>query len=184
MRIKLHEVPEEGREYILNRQTAELNSVLQDLVADHAYDIKVFLKPLNTKNFSLTGTIQTATIEICSACGDSFKFKVDTKVNEILIPSEFEPKNSQFSKSNHVSELDTDGPSVSEYKNDVFDLGEFVHEAIALVIPYNPKPETDDKGACRICLKTIPTELFSYDEKMSEQKKETPFSALKGLKLN
>ncbi|MFN3697347.1 MAG: YceD family protein [Pseudobdellovibrio sp.] len=184
MRIKLHEIPEEGRQYILNRKTAELNSTLQDIIADHAYDVQVFIKPLNTKNFSLTGQIETATIEICSACGDSFKFKVKTQVNEILIPSEYEPKNSQFSKSNHVSELDGDGPGVSEYKNDVFELGEFVHEAIALVIPYNPKPDVDEKGACKICFKTISTEFFSYDEKMGEVVKTNPFSALKGIKLN
>lgn len=184
MRIKLNEIPEEGREYFFNRQTGELNQILKDLIDSLPYEAKIYIKPMNTKNYDVRGYIKTATQELCSACGDTFQFKVDAKIQEILIPGADEIKNSQFAKSNHVSELDESGPGVSEYKNEIFEIGEFLHEAIALNIPFNPKPDLNDDGSCTICLKTLSQDAFFYDEKMGEVVKSNPFQALKGVKIN
>jgi uncharacterized protein len=57
-----------------------------------------------------------------------------------------------------------------------FDLGEFLHEAVALEIPFNP--------CCASCAATKKDKVFVYDEKMGEETKPSPFQALKGLKLN
>jgi len=184
MRIKLNEIPEDGREYTFNRQTGELNEDLRDLIGDLPFEAKIFIKPMNTKNYDVRGFIKTATQEMCSLCGDTFKFKVEAKIQEILIPGADEIKNSQFAKSNHVSELDESGPGVSEYKNDIFEVGEFLHEAIAINVPFNPKPDLNDDGSCTICLKTLSQEAFYYDEKMSEVVKTNPFQALKSIKVN
>lgn len=187
MKIKLHEIPEEGREYVFNRSTGELNTVLKDLISDSAYEAKAFIRPLNSKDYEVKGFIKTHTDELCSHCGDSFKFKVEALVHEILIPGTEEIKNSQFSKSNHVSELKEDGPGVSEYHSDQFDLGEFLHEAVALAIPFNPRHETDDE-ACKTKFKTPVSGTFVYDEKMGntieQEKKNNAFNVLKGLKIN
>jgi uncharacterized protein len=185
MKIKLHEIPEDGREYILNRKTGELNTVLQDLINAADYDAKVFIRPLNTKNYAIHGFIKSSTQEMCSHCGESFAFKVETKVNEILIPGAEEIKNSQFSKSNHVSELNDDGPGVSEYFGDVFDLGEYLHEAIAISIPFNPRHDEGDPD-CKVKFESASQDAFIYDEKMSTEgeKKNSAFNVLKGLKLN
>lgn len=186
MKIKLHEIPEDGREYQFNRETGELNSVLKDLIENSAYDAKVFVKPLNTKNYEIKGYIKSFTNELCSTCGENFKFKAEASVHELLIPGAEEIKNSQFSKSNHVSELNEDGPGVSEYFGDVFDLGEFLHEAIAFSIPFNPRHETNDPE-CKSILKSADTEPFIYDEKMGntieQEKKNNAFNKLKGLKF-
>lgn len=183
MKIKLHEIPEEGKEYTFNRNTAELNDSLEDLIHNSGYDIRVHIKPLTTKNYEVRGSVNTATDELCSLCGDAFKFKVNARLHEILVPALHEAKNNQFSKSNHVSELKEDGPGVTEYSNDIFDLGEYLHEAIALTIPFNPKHDINDP-ACKTAVKSSDKNAFIYDEKMSEEKKSNAFDVLKGLKIN
>lgn len=183
MKIKLHEIPEEGREYTYNRNTGELNAALADLIEDAPYEAKIFIRPLNTKNYDVAGYIKSQTTELCSQCGESFKYKAEAKVHEILIPGAEEIKNSQFAKSNHVSELNEDGPGVSEYFGDQFDMGEFLHEAIAFSIPFNPRHEANDP-TCKTSFKSAEGDAFIYDEKMGEEKKNNAFNVLKGLKLN
>jgi len=187
MKIKLNEIPEDGRDYVFNRKTGELNSVLEDLIGKAEYTAQVFIRPLNTKNYDLKGSIKSETEELCSHCGENFQFKAQASVHEILIPGAEEIKNSQFSKSNHVSELNQDGPSVSEYFGDAFDIGEFLHEALAFSIPFNPRHDAGDT-ACKTAIKSADTDAFIYDENMGntieQEKKNNAFNVLKGLKLN
>lgn len=187
MKIKLHEIPEDGREYIFNRKTGELNAVLADLIEKADYTAQIYIRPLNTKNYDIKGSIKSETKEICSHCGENFNFKAQASFHEILIPGAEEIKNSQFSKSNHVSELNEDGPGVSEYFADQFDVGEFFHEALAFSIPFNPRHDAGDPD-CKTIFKSEDSETFIYDEKMGntieQEKKNNAFNVLKGLKLN
>lgn len=180
--VKLHEIPENGKEFVFNRKTAELNLILKDLIEDSNYEVTVFIKPMNTKNYEVKGTATASSTQLCSTCGDNFEFKSKAYISEILIPGAEDIKNSHFSKSNHVSELNQDGPGVSEYFADTFDLGEFLHEAIAFTIPFNPKHDAKD-SACTVKFKSDENG-FIYDEKMSEEKKPNAFDVLKGIKLN
>jgi uncharacterized protein len=181
MKIKLNEIPESGREYHLTRTTGELNTDLQDLIADHPYELKFYIRPLNTKDYELKGSLATHTKELCSICGENFKFNIIPKIHEILIESAGQDKElEKQSRSNHFSELNENGPSVIEYSDAAFELGEFTHEAIAISIPFNPK--------CETCLKSDTGVPFRYDEDMGTFEKakeqENPFSVLKGLKIN
>lgn len=181
MKIKLNEIPADGREYTFNRKTAELNAVLQDLIADNPYDVKFFINPLNTKDYELKGKLTTHTQELCSLCGETFKFNVNAKIHEILIESAGADKElEKQSRSNHFSELNETGPSVVEYHDGVFEAGDFIHETAAISIPFNPK--------CESCLKSDTGEPFRYDEDMGNfekaKEKENPFNVLKGLKIN
>lgn len=183
-KIKLHEIPEDGKTFHFNRETAELNQELKDLIENSNYNAEVSIKPLNSRDYEVKGQITTQTTEICSLCGEKFKFNIKTSFHELLIPASEDYKNSQFSKSNHVSELNEEGPGVIEYKNEIFAAGEYLHEAIAISVPYNPKPEINDDGSCKVCLKAAINDTFTYDEKMGEEVKINPFQALKGIKLN
>ena len=104
-------------------------------------------------------------------------------MNEILIPKPNDKELEKQTRSNHFSELDETAPSVSEYKNEVFELGDLVHEAIAISIPFNPKPEQNDDGSCKVCLKTTLTDAFMYDEKLSIETQVSPFNVLKDVKI-
>lgn len=179
MKIKLNEIPEEGRSYIFNRQTAELNSVLQDILDNNDYAISLDIRPLNTKDFTILGSVTTQTREQCSRCAEDFNFSIEKKIHEILIPSQQEDRTGKYAKTspNIINATDEEQQiGVTEYSKQQFDLGEFVHESIALEVPFNPH--------CHTCQKQGDEKAFIYDEKMGDETKPNPFEALKGLKLN
>ena len=179
MKIRLNEIPEEGRNYIFNRKTAELNTALQDLINSHPYDINIDIRPLNPKDFTVTGTVTTKSEQQCSRCAEDFDFEIDKKIREILIPAHEEDRTGKYAKTSSTlvtADSSETSVSVTEYSNLQFDLGEFMHEMVALEVPFNP--------FCTKCLKLKNEKPFVYDEKMSEETKPNPFQALKGLKLN
>lgn len=178
MKIRLNEIPEEGRQYKLNRETAELNAVLEDLLHKNAYDVNLDIRPLNPRDFTLNGNIATKTREQCSRCGEDFDFTIDKKVHEILIPGHDEDRTGKYAKSSPsgAGAADDTEVSVTEYSKQQFDLGEYLHEVIALEVPYNP--------FCSTCSQPENDKAFIYDEKMGEETKPNPFQALKGIKIN
>ncbi len=179
MKIRLNEIPEIGRNYIFNRQTAELNTVLEDLIKNNSYDVNFDIKPLNSKDFTVTGTILTQTHEQCSRCAEDFDLLIDKKIREILIPNQEDDRTGKYAKSSTTlvtADSEETNMSVTEYSKSEFDLGEFLHEAIALEVPFNP--------FCTSCKKLRNDQPFVYDEKMGEEEKPNPFKALKGIKLN
>lgn len=184
MKINLTEIPEEGRAYHWNSQTAELNAILADLIGKTAHEAEFFIKPLNSKDFELIGNIKTKLPEQCSRCGIDFAFPVDAKFHEILIPKQDQPRNSKYSKVNHVSDLPQGGPEVSEYEGHHFDIGEYLHEVVAIAAPFNPAGPEDENGDCSICKIPVKGRSFSYEEQMPEDKPQNPFAALKNIKIN
>src|SRR3989344_2161785 len=98
MKIRLNEIPELGRNYVLNRQTAELNSVLEDLIKNNSYDINLDIIPLNSKDFTVTGSLLTKTFEQCSRCAEDFDLIIDKKIREILIPNHEEDRTGKYAK--------------------------------------------------------------------------------------
>lgn len=177
MKIRLNEIPEEGRQYRLNRETAELNAVLEDLIHHNTYNVNLDIRPLNARDFTLNGSIATQTHEQCSRCGEDFDFAIDKKVHEILIPGHDEDRTGKYAKSSSPSATGGDDEvSVTEYSKQQFDLGEYLHEVIALEVPFNP--------FCSTCTKPENDKAFTYDEKMGEESKPNPFQALKGIKIN
>ncbi len=180
MKIKLNEIPEEGRQFHFNREDSELCSILNDLVKSQSFDIQFFLKPLNSKNFDLNGHLKTQIPCQCSLCAEDFQFIINSSLREILIPAQSEDRTDKYARgSNSLGSISSDQDtemSVSYYLKNNFDVGEFLHEAIALEIPFNPK--------CSTCLNKNSTDVLIYDEKMGEDIKPSPFSALKNLKLN
>ncbi len=183
MKIKLSDIPEEGQNYEFDRKTAELNQALDDLIADADYHIQFFIKPLNTKDFTLTGMIRTKTKENCSRCGDLFQFPIEKRINEILIPKPELDRTGKYAKTTvAISEKDLE-IAVLEYTNNQFDLGDYLHEAIAIDVPFNPMPKTKINGDCILCDKPANAGNIIYDENLSVEKK-NPFLSLKNIKLN
>ncbi len=183
--IRLADIPEEGKNFTWTRETSELNSVLADLLQDQKYSVQFYIKPINNRDYTLTGTIQTQVPEACSLCGLDFKFPIQIKLNEILIPHQTDDRKGHYARVNHVSDAESneEGPQAVEYaENDTFNMGEYVHEAIAITIPYKPVPESNTQGDCLTCGINQRTHNFSYDEKM-EDEKPNPFAVLKNYKL-
>lgn len=184
MKIRLFEIPEDGKSFTFNRKTAELNEILSDLIGSEAYEAELFLRPINSKDFELTGKIKTQTPTDCSRCGDDMKFPIQHVIREILIPKQAVDKTGKYAKPNHILELQSETTvEVLEVEDEVFDMGEYLHEVVGLAIPFNPAPPLQSDGSCGLCKKTFKTEAFVYDEPM-EVTKENPFAVLKSIKLN
>lgn len=185
MRINLHEIPEEGREYLWSTPTGELTQTLQELIGSNTYTAQFTIRPMNHKDFELRGTIKTRAPDLCSRCGDDIKFPVEASFHEILIPPQEQDRSGRYSKVNHISESVEEGPGAVEYTPQMqFDMGEYLHETVAISIPYNPAPPLNSEGKCSECNLCPPKEAILYADTMEEETpKPNPFAALKGLKL-
>lgn len=185
MKIRLHEIPQEGEAFQWTRQTSEANQALADLILDADYKTDFFIRRLNSRDFELSGSIQTVVPELCSRCGINIRFPIRARFHEILIPhQESQGRTGKYGRVNHLSESEASGPSVSEYQADeTFEMGEYLREQIALQIPFNPAPPINEKGDCGDCLIPVAGKSFNYDEDMPEARPESPFAALKNLKI-
>jgi uncharacterized protein len=184
MKINLAEIPEEGKSFVVNNKTAELNTVLKDLVGDMPHRAEFFIKPLNTRDFELTGEIETEVPSECSRCALDFNLKIKQPFTGILIPRQADDRTGKYAKVNHVSEALTDGPVTAEHDGLIFDMGEYLHEAVAIAMPFNPVGPENEKGDCSVCGIRVRGRNFGYDEVMPKEKPESPFAALKNIKLN
>ncbi|MFP5520190.1 MAG: YceD family protein [Bdellovibrionia bacterium] len=184
MRLILSEIPEEGKEFIVNSQTAELNETLRDLIGKNPHEARFFVRPLNSKDYELSGKIKTKLAETCSRCGLDIQLDIDSDFREILIPKQIDTRTGKYAKPNHISDVEAEGPDVSEYSGNSFDMGEYLHEVVALAAPYNPVGPENEKGDCSICEMPVRGRSFGYDEEMPEDMQKKPFAALKNLKLN
>jgi uncharacterized protein len=185
MKIKLNEISEDGKSFEWDEKSGELVHTLQDLIGSSAHSAQFLIRPINSKDYQMTGLIRTAAPESCSRCGMDFKFDVEQKFNEILIPRQPDDRTGKYAKVNHISEAEQEGPSVAEYEtNMVFDMGEYLHEQVALALPFNPAPAEKPNGDCSLCDRPVRGQLFSYNEEMPQEKANNPFEVLKNFKPN
>lgn len=181
MIINLNEIPPEGQQWIINRQTGELNESLRDLIQDRPFSAEFTLHPMQTGTYELRGFIRTELPEACSRCGLDFQFPVSETFHELLLPALDTPRDARFAKANHYSDQSHEGPTVVEYNGHHFDAGEYFHEVVALAEPPNPAPAEDENGKCRLCQIPVSNQPFVYDEPMPEP--ESPFAILKKMKM-
>lgn len=184
MRINLSDIPEEGQNFVCTPKTGELNAVLKDLLGNTPFHAEFFIKPLNSRDFEMSGFIRSELPEDCSRCGLDFKMKIHPTFREILIPRQAETRTGKYAKVNHISEAVDDGPSVAEYDGLVFNMGEYLHEVVAIAAPFNPAGPENENGDCSVCGIHVRGKSFSYNEEMPVEKPESPFAALKNIKLN
>jgi uncharacterized protein len=184
MKINLAGIPEDGVTYVWTRQTGEVNAVLADLIEKEAYTAEFTIRPLNSKDFDMTGKISTKMPCQCSRCGNDMKLPMNEKFHEILIPKQDQPRNSKYAKVNHLSDIPAGEMDFCEYEDLQFDIGEYLHEVIALATPFNPVCPKEDNPDCSIYTNPEPEHGFIYNEEMPAEKPESPFAALKNLKLN
>lgn len=183
MKINLAIIPEHGQTWLVNKNTAELNEALRDLIGPAQYQAEFTIRPLQASaTYELRGTIKTELPEQCSRCGLDFKMPVDTKFNHLLMPSVDTPRDAKFSKTNHFSDLNDSGLEVAEYVGESFDASEFFHEIVALAEPFSPAPKEDKEGNCTLCKINVKTHNFGYTEELKT--KNNPFATLKGTKFN
>ncbi len=184
MIINLAEIPEEGRNYEYTTETGEVTEALADLIGENKYTTQFTIRPLNTRDFVLTGSIQTKSKELCSYCGQKIQFPLTVKFNEILIPPQEMTRDGHYAKPNHFTENEAGDLQSFEYSAGMkLNIGEYLHESIALQVPYNPAPEISAKGDCSDCGLNVQNLLKTYEEKPTPLEETNPFAVLKTLKI-
>lgn len=184
MKIRLNEIPDEGRSYLFDRQSAELNSDLQDLIGSKPYSIDVFIKPIGNA-YEMRGTVQTTLDEVCSTCGYDFELPVDRKFNEIIFQDETEHRKSQGVHGNQSVDFLGEGPAMVPVRGNVFDASDYFHEAIALAEPFYPT--CGPNGTClhadevREIVERLEAEA---DFGEAESTNKSPFAVLKDVELS
>lgn len=183
MKIRLNEIPSEGRSYVFNRESGELNSNLDDLIDSNAYDVDLFIKPIGNA-YEMKGHVKTTLPEVCSKCGWDFELPMERGFHEIL----FEEQSDEHRKTHSVHgnqsvDFFAEGPSMTPVRGEVFDPGEFVHEVIALAEPFYPMCG-EDKCVRIEEVRAIQSRLESEFQLAEEKTEGHPaFSVLKGINL-
>jgi uncharacterized metal-binding protein YceD (DUF177 family) len=176
--IRLNELPDQGRTFVYSRSTGEIQAQLEDLLGDRDYSVRLQITPLG-QAFRIEGQIQSGLDLQCSLCGIDFAFPLDIQINELLAVLPRLPKNGQYSRANHQSDLDESQPFCTELSSYDFDMGAFVREQIAVQEPSRPTARPDCETQCENYRALKTTGLLE-----SQTTKSQPFDVLKGLKLN
>lgn len=145
MKIRLNEIPEDGRQFTYDQKTAELTPALTDLISNHDYAVDLYIKPLGSA-YEVRGMVKTSIDELCSHCGYDFELPINRKVNEILIEDEDKYRKVQGATGNQSVDFLGSGPSMATIRGTSFDVGEFVHETIAVATP--SYPTCGPNGSC------------------------------------
>lgn len=168
--IQLNELPEEGRSYHFDRESGELNKILEDLVGQNPYSVDLFIQPMGNV-FSISGDLHTKVGTQCARCGRDMDHPVDENFSELIVVEKPRPRSSSTSHSL------ADGSSVycNHITGNSFSLGEFVHEQIAANEPYVVRCNRED---CEDHLQSTQGPLPTP----AELPKENPFAVLKNFK--
>ncbi len=187
-KIRLGEIPQDGRTYIYGRKAgerghgheAELDLDLQDLIGSRPYEVSLTIQPIG-QAYEMRGRIQTSLEEVCSNCSYEFTMPVNRAVHEIMIDEE-EDRKAQSVHGNHSVNFLNEGPSMVTTKGEIFDPGAYVHEAIALAEPFYPMCGPDDTCLRAAEVEEIKRKLALESAKMdAEQKAHPAFAVLKAL---
>lgn len=137
VKIRLKEIPQEGRRYDFDRTSGELNAALNDLIASRSFEVDMFIKPVGNA-YEMSGRVKTSLPETCSKCGWDFDLGVERSFREILMEDSEEHRKNQSVHGNQSVDFLGNELSMTPVRGEVFDPGEFVHEVIALAEPFYP----------------------------------------------
>jgi uncharacterized protein len=182
MKIRLKEIPQDGRDYTFDRKSGELNDALSDLIGDHGYNVSLFIKPIGSA-YEMRGQIKTTVHETCSHCGYDFELPLSRAVKEVLFEEQEAYRKTHSVQGSQMIDFSQDELSMTPIRGDILDAGEFVHEMIALSEPLYPVCGPDGQCLNAAEVEAIRRRLEEEAELAVETKKPNPFNALSGLDL-
>jgi uncharacterized metal-binding protein YceD (DUF177 family) len=183
IKISLKDLPTEGRDFEYSRESGELDAALKDLVGKNPYTVKMHITPMGNA-FDLKGSIQTQMDLQCAHCGGDFKYKVDQKLNEVLVEQVPLAKGDFQTKANHAHEWKEEGPDYIQLESDVFNVADYIHEAVALAEPLQPIGRPDCDPNCENIHNEIKRNWLTFGEEAPGASiKANPFQVLEKIKL-
>lgn len=142
--VKFHEIPQGGLEFHFQNSGPMDPSVLDLLGNNPVYDITMNVDQ-NDQMTQLKGQITAQVPFACSRCAEDFVLPVKKSFATLYYKSENDIKNV------HVGDELQTAFEMEQNTSGVLDLGEVVHEQIALEIPFQPLCSESCKGLCSQC---------------------------------
>lgn len=178
LKVKFHEIPASGLDVEFSEASGELNFALRDLLgATPNYKARLNLRPVD-EMIHLRGDLSTNLTHQCSRCGEDFTAAISKKFVTAFYKSEDSIKMFGESIDNLEGSFDLEFLEGNE-----IDLGEVLHEQVALEIPFQPLCSEDCKGLCTVCGTNL--NVASCQCKLQvvtlDQPKFSPFTTLKNL---
>ncbi len=180
--IPLKDLPPEGRDFIYTRESGELNDGLKDLIGTNGYQVRFQLLPVGNA-YNLVGTLETHLNLECSLCAIDLKFPVKQNLNEVLVVQKPLGKGDQQSKANHAHEWSDSGPDYILLDSEVFNVTDYVHEAIGLAEPIRPLGKPDCDVSCENLTEPVKKWLIPSGQPGTDPIKTNPFQVLEKIKL-
>lgn len=177
MRIRLSDIPEEGRNYSITRESGELGAALDDLIPNAEFRVELSIRPTGNV-YLLEGKVQSSFQELCSLCGWDLSLPLNRAIKEILIEAPPEDRETHYVHDHHTP--NEEELSTATYKNGMFDLGEYIHEVVAISEPSYPACE--DPDCEHLAEANLKKEELRRQFEQAEAK-QSPFAGLKSLKI-
>jgi uncharacterized metal-binding protein YceD (DUF177 family) len=177
--VQLRDLPEEGRQYIYTRESAELLPFLQEIVGSGDFRIEIEVRPMGNV-YSAKGLIETGCNEVCALCAEDIVVPVRERFDEILVIQDPLNRHDHQARVNHLSELKLDGPECTELDSETFHIGEFIRELLLLARPAKPTGRPDCETTCENYKEAIEKGWITVASN-EEPAKSRPFSILEDL---
>lgn len=184
MKIRLNEIPAEGRSYTFDRKSAELDSDLNDLIGKHDYFVDFTILPIGNA-YEMRGKFKTTLTKLCSKCGDEFELPLQKAIHEILMEEQEDIRKTHSVHGNQS--VDFENPetvSMTPIRGNILDPGAFTHEAIGLAEPLYPMCGPNETCLHAEEVEKVLTQLEIEWEQAEKKRKGHPaFSVLKAIDL-
>lgn len=185
LRLKLSELPIEGKEFEYNSQEhVELRKALQEVFGENDFSIQIRILPTG-EAFHMTGVINGKRDLLCSRCAADVKFVVHQPVDEFFTLFAKEPARiEQSSRVNHQSDLHGSGSDWTTLEGEDLDLAAYFREIVLANEPLKitQSPPCDD--ACPELLTALAQGWLKPLSEEAVSSNTSPFAKLKELKLN
>lgn len=179
MKIRLSEIPEDGRHFSFTRESGELNRALQDVLKKAPYKVEMTIRPLGNA-YELDGKIVTSLAEICSLCGWDLNLPLNKAFKEIIMEKPEIDRETHHVHGNQSVDFLNETGSSSTFKDGIFDAAEFIHELVAISEPLYPAcgdPDCEHLEEATQKRAELAAEFSKADENKS------PFAKLKDVEV-
>ena len=150
LQINLKNLSNKGMDLYYNQKPTELTQRLKSLIGENNYIIKAHIRNTGHSSYIISGTIQTWLNLLCARCAYEFKEPINKQFEEKILLQKKLTRIDKPIRSNHFSELiNTEDFTVTD--SALFDIGDFLHELIAIEEPLRPlgaKTCDDDRFNC------------------------------------
>ncbi len=126
---------------------------------------------------AVTGHVDYQPTLECARCAKGIPWAFSLDVDAQFVAAELKPQDKELNLSE--SDLDT-----YYLEDDAVDLEQLLNDVVQTAVPARAVKSNEDETQCLVCEEDLTTtRLYSSDPTVADAKPESPFAALKGLKV-